>query len=139
LQQMYKQNLGIEMEIVSAEWTVYYDQVVQLDYDICAMGELGGYLHPTSFLSTYVGEKPPLETGWRNPEFDRLIAEAIKVVDPAESEALMHQAEDLFMNDYPLLPLYSGTQPMLVKEYVKNWFYSPLGVYVFDQIEIGDH
>ncbi|MFV0400349.1 MAG: peptide ABC transporter substrate-binding protein, partial [Oscillospiraceae bacterium] len=139
LQQMYKQNLGIEMEIVSAEWTVFYDQVVQLDYDICAMGDLGTYLHPTAFLSTYVGDTPPLETGWRNAEYDRLVAEAIKETDPAKSEALLHQAEDLFMNDYPLLSLYSGSQAMMMKDYVSNWYYSPVGVFVFDQIEILPH
>lgn len=139
LQQMYKQNLGLEFEIVSAEWTVFYDQVQALDYDICAMGDLGTYLHPTAFLSTYTGDTPSLETGWRNEEYDRLVSEALKETDAAKSEALLHQAEDLFMNDYVLLPLYSGTQPMLMKDYVQNWYYSPIGVFVFDSVEILPH
>jgi oligopeptide transport system substrate-binding protein len=136
LQQMYKQNLGIDMEIVSAEWTVFYDQVLQLDYDICAMGDLGTYLHPMAFLHTFVGETPPLETGWRSAEYDRLVEEALKETDLSRSDALMHQAEDLFMNDFPLLPLYSGTQNMLMATHVKNWNYSPVGAYVFENIEI---
>ncbi|GHT94476.1 peptide ABC transporter substrate-binding protein [Spirochaetia bacterium] len=139
LQQMYKQNLGVDFRIVSAEWTVFYDQVVQLDYDICAMGDLGTYLHPMAFLSTFAGDAPPLETGWRNAEYDRLLNESLKQTDPAKSDAMMHQAEDLFMNDYPLLTLYSGTLPLLMKDYVKNWYYSPVGVFVFDKITIDSH
>jgi oligopeptide transport system substrate-binding protein len=136
LQQMYKQNLGIDMEIVSAEWTVFYDQVIQLDYDICAMGDLGTYLHPMAFLHTFVGETPPLETGWRSAEYDRLVEEALKETDLARSDALMHQAEDVFMKDLPILPLYSGTQTMLMGTYVKNWNYSPVGAFIFEHIEI---
>lgn len=139
MQQMYKQNLGIETEIVSAEWTVFYDQVMQLDYDICAMGDLGTYLHPMAFLSTFTGENPPLETGWRNAEYDQLLEESLKQTDPAKSDELMHQAEDLFMNDFPIIPLYSGSQPMMMKDYVKNWYYSPVGVFVFENTEIVSH
>jgi oligopeptide transport system substrate-binding protein len=136
LQQMYKQNLGIEMEIVSAEWTVFYAQVMQLDYDICAMGDLGTYLHPMAFLSTFVGSTPPLETGWRSAEYDRLVEEALKQTDLRESDRMMHQAEDIFMNDFPILPLYSGTQTMLMGTHVKNWNYTPVGAFVFEWIEI---
>jgi oligopeptide transport system substrate-binding protein len=139
LQQMYKQNLGVDFKIVSAEWTVFYDQVMQLDYDICAMGDLGTYLHPMAFLFTFVGDNPPLETGWRSPEYDRLVQESLRQTDPARADALLHQAEDLFMNDFPLIPLYSGTQPLLMKTYVKNWYYSPVGAFVFDKVEIAAH
>lgn len=136
LQQMYKQNLGIEMEIVSAEWSVFYDQVMQLDYDICAMGDLGTYMHPMAFLSTFTGDTPPLETGWRSPEYDLLVEEALSETDPAKSDELMHQAEDIFMNDFPIIPLYSGSQSIMMGNHVKNWYYSPVGVFVFDQVEI---
>jgi oligopeptide transport system substrate-binding protein len=139
LQQMYKQNLGLDFKVVSAEWTVFYDQVMQLDYDICAMGDLGTYMHPMAFLYTFTGDAPPLETGWRSAEYDRLLEEALKQTDPAKSDALMHQAEDLFMNDFPLIPLYSGTQPLLMKNYVKDWYYSPVGAFVFDTTEITGH
>jgi ABC-type transport system substrate-binding protein len=43
------------------------------------------------------------------------------------------------MNDFPLIPLYSGTQPLLMKTYVKNWYYSPVGAFVFDKVEIAAH
>ncbi|MDR1894553.1 MAG: peptide ABC transporter substrate-binding protein [Spirochaetales bacterium] len=139
LQQMYSQNLGLNFRIVSAEWGVFYDQVMALDYDICAMGDLGVYLHPMAFLYTFTGKTPPLETGWRSPEYDNLIEEALRQTDPARAEALMHQAEDLFMNDFPLIPLYTGAVPLLMKDYVKNWYYSPVGAYVFSEIEILEH
>jgi oligopeptide transport system substrate-binding protein len=139
LQQMYKQNLGLNFRIVSAEWTVFYDQVMQLDYDICAMGDLGTYLHPMAFLFTFTGDTPPLETGWRNPEYDRLLDESLRQIEPAKADELMHQAEDLFMNDFPIIPLYSGSLPLMMKDYVKNWYYSPVGVFVFDRIEIAAH
>lgn len=44
--------------------------------------------------------------GYRNPELDRLTAEARVSIDPELRQQLYHRAEKLFEQDCPLLPLY---------------------------------
>ncbi len=139
LASMWETNLGIHCEIESSEWNVFYDQVLALDYDVAAMGDAATYLHPMAFLQTYKGENPPLETGWRNADYDANIAAAIAETDPAKADEYLHAAEDLFMNDYVLLPLYYGSTAMVMKDYVSNWAVTACAVDVFDGIEILDH
>ena len=139
LASMWENNLGIHCVIESAEWAVFYSQILDLDYGVAAMGDAATYLHPMAFLQTYQGDTPPLETGWRNPRYDELLTAAIGATDPAQADAYLHEAEDLFMNDYPLLPLYYGSTSMLMKDYVSNWTIPGCAVEVFDKIELLDH
>ncbi len=139
LASMWETNLGIHCVIESAEWAVFYQQILDLDYGVAAMGDAATYLHPMAFLQTYQGENPPLETGWRSAEYDELLTKAIACTDPAEADGYLHAAEDLFMKDYPLLPLYYGSTSMLMKDYVDNWSLTGCAVEVFDMIDILDH
>ncbi|MBQ1312294.1 MAG: peptide ABC transporter substrate-binding protein [Blautia sp.] len=139
LASMWETNLGIKCEIESAEWTVFYDQILQLDYDVAAMGDAATYLNPMAFLQTYQGDNPPLETGWRNPDYDAALMNALSATDEAEADRYLHEAEDLFMNDYVLLPLYYGSTSMMMKDYVSNWAVTACAVDVFENIEILEH
>ena len=139
LANMWETNLGINCEIESSEWAVFYDQILNLDYGVAAMGDSATYLHPMAFLQTYQGDEPPLETGWRNEEYDELLSLALASTDGAEADAYLHQAEDMFMNDYVLLPLYYGSARMMMKDYVSNWNVTATDAFVFDQIEILPH
>ena len=139
LASMWETNLGIHCEIESSEWSVFYSEILALDYDVAAMGDAATYLHPMAFLQTYQGNNPPLETGWRSEEYDRLLAAALSTTDPQEADGYLHAAEDLFMNDYVLLPLYYGSTAMMIKDYVSNWEITGCAVDVFDGIEILPH
>lgn len=136
---MWESNLGINCEIENTEWSVFYDQIVDLDYDVAAMGDAATYMHPMAFLQTYQGDTPPLETGWRSAEYDELLAKSLQTTDEAEAEQYLHEAEDLFMNDYVLLPLYYGSTAMMMKDYVTNWAVTACAVDVFDGIELLEH
>jgi ABC-type oligopeptide transport system substrate-binding subunit len=46
-------------------------------------------------------------TGWSNPAYDRLIAEAAREVDPAKRLDVLRQAEDLLVREaVPIAPIY---------------------------------
>ena len=139
LASMWETNLGIHCVIESSEWSVFYSEILALDYDVAAMGDAATYLHPMAFLQTYQGDNPPLETGWRSEEYDNLLVAALGTTDPEEADGYLHAAEDLFMNDYVLLPLYYGSTAMMIKDYVSNWEITGCAVDVFDGIEILPH
>ena len=59
-------------------------------------------------------------SGYNNPKYDELVEAAKVEQDAAKRMDLMHQAEDVLMEDMPIAPIYYYTQPMGVQSYVKG-------------------
>jgi oligopeptide transport system substrate-binding protein len=60
-------------------------------------------------------------TGYANPAYDALLAEATRTPDPARRRALLEEAERLMLADHPVLPLYFYVNKHLVKPWVAGW------------------
>ncbi len=136
LQQMWKKNLNIDMEITTEEWKVYYDGVQKLDYDIAAMGWGADYLHPMTFLPLFETKNVANNSGYSNPEYDKLILAAQAEVDEAKSVEIMHQAEELLMSEMPVLNLYHRSNFLMMAPYVKGWNLNPLSNLYFSEAYI---
>lgn len=120
--EMFETNLGIEVEITSADWAVFYEDVQAGNYEVAAMGWSADYLHPMSFL-------PLLKTGdvsnlsfYSNPDYDALVEQVMTETDAAKGVELMKQAEALAMPDYPFLNLYYKSSNYAMKDYVTGYF-----------------
>ena len=61
-------------------------------------------------------------TGWSNPEYDRLIAEAGKAADHSARYAAFQRAEAILLEEAPILPVYFYTHGFLIRPNVKGWF-----------------
>ena len=57
--------------------------------------------------------------------YDALIAQIRSETDPAKREALMHEAEDMLMSEYCVLPLYYYNDSYLLKTDVSGVYTSP--------------
>ena len=51
------------------------------------------------------------DTGFSNPEYDRLIALSRQTADPAGRRALLQQAETLLLDEAPVRPLLDARLP----------------------------
>lgn len=136
LQQMWKKNLNIDMEITTEEWKVYYDGIQKLDYHIAAMGWGADYLHPMTFLPLYETNNVANNAGYSNPEYDKLIAKAQSEIDEGKAVDIMREAEDLLMEDMPLLSLYHRSNFFMMAPYVKGWNFTPLSNLYFSEAYI---
>ncbi|MDO4720038.1 MAG: peptide ABC transporter substrate-binding protein [Peptostreptococcaceae bacterium] len=123
--QMLKTNLGVEVEISTEEWKVYYDNVQAGKYEIAAMGWGADYLHPMTFLPLFVGDDPLNNSAYANPAYDEAVAAAKIETDAKKAIELMRKAEDIMMQDYPFLPLYHRSTSLMMKPYVKGWYMTP--------------
>ncbi len=127
VQNMLKENLGIDMELQNQEWKVYLQSRNEGQFDLARAGWLGDYVDPMTFLDMFVSTSGNNDTGWSNPQYDELIEKAKYETDNAKRVEYMHQAEKILMEDMPIIPLYFYTQPRLVKTYVKNYAAISLG------------
>lgn len=136
IQQMWKKNLNIDVELTNTEWAVHLKNLEEGNYQIGRIGWLGDYAHPMTFLDLFIKGSGNNYSGWNSDEFDELIAKAKVETDMAKANEYMHKAEDIFMDRVTVMPIYFYTDPEVIKSYVKGWRKSPLGWFYFDGITI---
>jgi oligopeptide transport system substrate-binding protein len=62
------------------------------------------------------------ETGWANPEYDKLIAQAAATADPQQRLEVFQKAEAILMDEMPEIPVYFYTRFFLQRPEVKGWY-----------------
>lgn len=107
LQEMWKQELGVTVELRAVEWKVYLQAQSKLDYDISRSAWIGDYLDPNTFLDMFMSENPNNRTGWKSPRYDQLIREANATADRSARAAILAEAERLLIRDDAVIsPIY---------------------------------
>ncbi|MGD1084700.1 MAG: peptide ABC transporter substrate-binding protein [Verrucomicrobiota bacterium] len=129
LQQMWKKNLNINVTLHNEEWKVYLDSTQRLDYAIARAGWIGDYDDPSSFLELCQTGGGNNETGWGNPEYDRLVQIGDSTRDPATRFEAYQKAEAILMDEMPILPIYFYTSKRLIVPDVKGWYPNLLDVH----------
>ena len=127
IQQMWKERLGINCELTNQEWQVYLSNRSKLNYDVARAGWIGDYADPNTFLDMFISESGNNDTGWKNENYDELINKAKSQNDIWLRMTMLHEAENILMNDLPIMPIYFYTRPMLVKPWLVDYIASSLG------------
>ena len=139
LAEMWKQNLGIEVEVSSAEWAVFYDSVQAGDYDVAAMGWSADYLNPMSFMPLLYTGDVTNNVFYSNPDYDAVVDQIKTEKDPAAFAELVIQADDIASSEYPVLPLYYKSNTYLLKDYVQGVYMTASGNYYFKDAKVLAH
>jgi len=107
LQAMWRNELGIEVELRQAEWKVYLDLQAKLDYDTSRSSWIGDYKDPNTFLDMFMSKNGNNRTGWSSPRYDELLNDANREVDQHRRERLLQEAETMLVrDDVPIVPIY---------------------------------
>lgn len=106
IQQMWRKNLGIEVELRNTEWKVYLDDMSKLRYQIMRRGWIGDYRDPNTFIELFTSHSGNNNTGWSNADYDRLVKEAAAEPDPKKRLEQLRRAEGILMEELPAIPLY---------------------------------
>lgn len=130
IQEMWKQNLGINVEIQNQEWAVFQDTRHQGNFEVARAGWIGDYEDPMTFLDLWTSYSGNNDAHWYRTEYDKLIEDS-KLASGAERDAKLYAAEKMMMDDMIIMPIYYYTQPVMVKNFVKNWYHSVLGHFWF--------
>jgi oligopeptide transport system substrate-binding protein len=119
---MWNANLGINMQLENKEWKVYLDAQSQLDYDVSRSGWIGDYMDPITFLEMFTTGNGNNDTGWGNADYDEYIAKAFRSVDQESHFASLLAAEELLLDEMPIIPLYWYTRIYLKDPRVQGWY-----------------
>ncbi len=107
LQQMWRDELGIHMDLRQVEWAAYLNDQSRLDYDLSRSSWVADYDDANTFLGMFTSNDGNNRTGWKNIRYDELIRQANEQTDLKKRERLFQQAETILVRDeVPIIPLY---------------------------------
>ncbi|WP_458790641.1 peptide ABC transporter substrate-binding protein [Yoonia sp. MH D7] len=136
IQQMWKKNLNIDVQIRATEWQVYYPEVQQVEFQIAQMGWGADYPHPMTFLDVFLPDSPNNLAAWKNDDFETAVNAAKESSDEAKGLELMRDAEGVLMNEHIILPMYHRYNYMMMSSDVAGFWRSNLNVPYFRDVEI---
>jgi oligopeptide transport system substrate-binding protein len=126
--EMYKQNLGVDIAIQQTDWATYLWDVRAHRYQMFGLtaGWIADYPDPQDFLDIlFHSESRNNDMEYSNPEVDRLLEEARGEQDFEKRMELYQQAEEMILEDAPIVPLTHDADYWLTKPYVKGMIYPP--------------
>ena len=107
LQNMWRDSLGVNVNLVRQEWKVYLNSLSLLDYDIARSSWVGDYADPNTFLDMFLTGGGNNRTGWSAPSYDALVAAASRELNPSRRFEILRDAEDLLVKKaIPVCPIY---------------------------------
>ena len=125
----YKKILGVDIALDPVDPTTA--TALQKDPNTFPLMSRGGwcadYPDPQNWLSVYWRSDTTFASrpGYKNEQFDALVNEADKTVDPAKRMDLYKQAQQVMLNDIPAAFGYNTLNNYLVKPWVKGYQTTP--------------
>ena len=121
IQEQWYRAFGIRVRLANKEWKVFLDELAHKQFQIARMGGIASFGDPATFFDLYrYPESSNNYSGWSNQAFTYLIEQAEKTADPKKREALLRDAEKIFMAEMPIAPIYYYTGTYIKKHYVKG-------------------
>ena len=121
IQQMWQQNLGIEVELVNQDWKVYLSREMVGDFQVSRAGWIGDYEDPNTFLDLMRPNRGNNKTGWENEAYDTLVAKANSTNDQTLRYQLLDEAEKILIENMPVIPLYTYVRSYQLSPDVKGY------------------
>lgn len=122
IQQQWKQNLGIDAEPDNMEWKVLLKKHQSKEFQVSRAAWIGDYIDPMTFLDLWRGANPQNHTNWSNDRFDDLIEQARREVNSEKRMQLLAEAEQIFIDEVPAMPIYFYVDHDLVKPWVSGHY-----------------
>lgn len=120
---MWKKVFGIETELVNQEWKVFLKSRLNLnETEVFREGWIASYNDPVAFLELFMSNNPQNSSGYYNPNYDSLLLKAKFESDLSNRAKLLLEAENILLDDVPVIPIYSPQSYHLIKSYVGGIF-----------------
>lgn len=124
-----EKNLGLKVKPKSLEWGAMLKARNRGELPSAFLSWYGDYLDPQNFLSLLLTTNASANFDkWSNPEFDKLCASADVEQNEQKRMGLYVEAEKLLMQEVPRIPIYHGTDFILVSNRVEGLRNNLLGM-----------
>ncbi len=135
VQEMLKTNLGLTVNLANQEWAVFQDTRKEGDFEVARGGWLTDFMDPMGLLGIFKTGIAYNDPNYDSAEFNELMDMAAATTGKEHFDYL-YKAQELFMTDVPVIPVYHYTDTMLASDKIVGWDRSVLGQVDFTTAEI---
>lgn len=112
---------GINLEIVSLEWSVFLKDYLAKDFESVVSG-YSAFADPHGPLdANYVTGRTNNFMNYSNPKFDELVAKGAQESNQAERAKIYIEAQKILLEDSPMVYLYAANEYEAMQPYVKGY------------------
>jgi len=112
----------VQPELIVNDTQIHYDNLRASDFQVADGGWIADYNDPYNFL--FLGEYrsvPMNYARYNNPEFDSLVTEANRELNQELRGQMMAEAEQMMIDDMPIIPIVFYVNKSLVNPRVTGW------------------
>ncbi len=120
VQQMWRENLGVQVGISIKESKVFFEERIQKQLQLWRSSWIGDYPDAFAFLTVYLSDGGQNNSGYASPDYDRLALAAARTLDETTRLARYREAETVLLNDAPIIPVFHDTSRHLVQPVVRG-------------------
>lgn len=131
VQQMWKENLGIDVTLTQEEWAVFLQTRYDRNITMARGAWNGDFDDPVNFMALCLSYSPNNYSVYSNKAYDDMINEVMLSGDQKFRMQTMHKAEEMLMREEAIIPIYYYTEPLLVSPKLKDVYYDSLGFHKF--------
>ena len=144
LQEQWRTAFDVNVELVGLEWSSYLTRLNEDPFDIFRLGWGADYPHPNNFLTDlFTCTSGNNNMKYCNEEFDSLMADAAVEPDLETQVGIYNQAQEMLVEDAPVVFISWGGRFTLVKPWVEGLTLTPQdftsGAYFFTNVTIAAH
>ncbi|MEZ6962644.1 MULTISPECIES: ABC transporter substrate-binding protein [unclassified Aeromonas] len=118
---MWKQKLGVQVELTNQEWKTYLDSRQSGQFEVIRSSWVADYNDPSAFLGLWGSGHSGNMAGFANADYDKLLAKAAKTRVTAARSQLFDKAEAILQEQAPIAPIYQYTNARLIKPWLKGY------------------
>jgi oligopeptide transport system substrate-binding protein len=131
VQRMWKDNLGINVDIVTMDWATFQEYRQTPIADISRQGWINDYLDPAEFFDLFMSEAPFNNGHYKNSVYEALVEGAKTERDPATRMKMYHDAEAILMNTAGFIPIVYYAKDILSQTYFTGYSILGTGLMLF--------
>lgn len=120
LQDQLSTNLGITVTIKMVTYKQKLDDDTKKQYEAVYNGWMPDYDDPMTYMELFEGNNSQNSTGYKNPEYDKLVEAARIETDKVKRQQELWDAEKILVDDCPFIPLQFRQSAWLCKDNLKG-------------------
>ncbi|WP_234119059.1 peptide ABC transporter substrate-binding protein [Clostridium hydrogenum] len=133
IKSMLKKNLNIELETKGYDNNTFTSELANKNYTLVAFEVDADYLDPIIFLDSFVTGRGSNIGGYNSEAYNNLIKEAKDENIQYNKFSKMKMAQEIFMNDMPIIPICEPSIVVAQKQNVKGAYTTEFGVTYFKE------
>ncbi|MBP9840982.1 MAG: peptide ABC transporter substrate-binding protein [Simkaniaceae bacterium] len=121
VQRIWKETFGLDVIIQDRDWGQLYRSMQRGEHQVVGMAWYSWFWDPHYILDCFSDKgNQHNASGWESSHFSNLLNKSYTLSDPLERREVLKQAENVLVEEMPVIPLYQCSHLYLKKEWMKG-------------------